>query len=308
MDQGLALRAQAAEGKRRDRHFARRARDGFGRGGCAPARTSPIFSQEARGGAMISKPIAAEGKSLRVALVDDDNLFRESLGLNLAEAGYDVVDFDNGEDALSFLLGGDRIDALLLDWRMPGLDGLGVLRRLRAARSDIPVIFLTVLGDQNNEEAALRLGAVDFIDKSRRLPIILQRLALIAEGPKVQMPAARGADPTTEGLRVGKLELRADIRRAFWAERQVDLTLTEYEIVRLLAEEAGHDVTYRQIYDLVRGRDFAVGSGDDGYRANVRAFIKRIRKKFKDVDDDFDMIENYPGYGYRWRGRDSRAQ
>src|SRR3546814_17436769 len=81
----------------------------------------------------------------------------------------------------------------------------------------------------------------------------------------------------------------------------VDLTLTEFAIVLFLVSQQGGDVSYRQIYDIVRGKDFVAGYGPDGYRANVRSFIKRIRKKFRDVDDNFDGIENYPVFGYRRR-------
>ena len=77
--------------------------------------------------------------------------------------------------------------------------------------------------------------------------------------------------------------------------------LTEFAIVHFLVARPGADVTYRQIYDLVRGKDFIAGYGPDGFRSNVRSFIKRIRKKFRDVDPEFDHIENYPGFGYRWR-------
>lgn len=240
----------------------------------------------------------------RIAIVDDDDLFRESLGLNLAEEGFEVVDFDCGEAALEFFLGGENADAVLLDWRMPGIDGLGVLRSLRQRRIETPVIFLTVLSDEIYEEAALKWGAVDFIDKSRRLSIILQRLKLITAGAK-PMPG----DSTSESsvLRDGLLELRLDIKRAFWNDEQIDLTLTEFAIVRYLVTRPGADVTYRQIYDLVRGKDFVAGYGPDGYRANVRSFIKRIRKKFRDVDPAFDCIENYPGFGYRWRNETAVA-
>jgi two-component system response regulator ChvI len=85
-----------------------------------------------------------------------------------------------------------------------------------------------------------------------------------------------------------------------WVGRVVDLTLTEFKILTLLAEKAGRDVSYREIYDLVHGKDFIAGHGSEGYRANVRTFIKRIRKKFRDVDPGFDHIENYAGFGYRW--------
>jgi two-component system response regulator ChvI len=163
------------------------------------------------------------------------------------------------------------------------------------------VIFLTVLSDDIYEEAALAGGAVDFIDKSRRLPILIRRLRLIAAGVRpaagpMLEPAALAPAP----LRLGRLELRFDTSRAFWGGRPVDLTLTEFRILALLADRAGQDVGYREIYDLVHGKDFVAGHGAEGYRANVRTFIKRIRKKFRDRDPDFDRIDNYPGFGYRW--------
>jgi len=236
-----------------------------------------------------------------VALVDDDDLFRESLGLNLSEEGYDVVEFPNGQLAIDFLLSNSpeaqKVDVILLDWRMPVMDGLEVLRRLRAARYEVPVIFLTVLSDEIYEEAALKFGAVDFIDKSRRLSIILQRLKLITNGPKAQ----HADGPAEAVFRSGPLELNNETRRAFWRGEQVDLTLTEYTIVAFLASRPGEDVTYRQIYDLVRGKDFVAGYGAEGFRANVRAFIKRIRKKFREVDGTFDGIETLYGVGYRYK-------
>jgi two-component system, OmpR family, response regulator ChvI len=245
-----------------------------------------------------------EPQPARVVIVDDDDLFRESLGLNLAEEGYEVVDFPDGESVLTFFDEGNPADAVLLDWRMPGLDGLGVLRRLRETRVETPVIFLTMLSDEIYEEAALKWGAVDFIDKSRRLQIILGRLKLITDGAKAL--AGTGALGVGEvdaagNVRRGPLELRLGIHRAYWKEGQVDLTLSEFAIIRFMVTQSGRDVTYRQIYDIVRGKDFVAGFGEDGYRANVRSFIKRIRKKFRDVDEDFDRIDNYPGFGYRWR-------
>jgi two-component system response regulator ChvI len=230
-------------------------------------------------------------------LVDDDDLFRESLGLNLIDEGYEVSSFANGRDVLAYLDRGGGADVMLLDWRMPNLTGLDVLRQIRAAGVTIPVIFLTVLSDDIYEEAALESGAVDFIDKSRRLPILLRRLQLIAEGgrPSIEPEPARDS-----ALQLGRLTLRFDISRAVWAGRILDLTLTEFKILTLLAEKAGQDVGYREIYDLVHGKDFIAGHGSEGYRANVRTFIKRIRKKFRDVDPRFDHIENYAGFGYRW--------
>jgi two-component system, OmpR family, response regulator ChvI len=232
-------------------------------------------------------------------LVDDDDLFRESLGLNLIDEGYEVTSFDNGRDALAYLDAGGGADAMLLDWRMPQLTGIEVLRSMRGRGIAIPVIFLTALSDDIYEEAALAGGAVDFIDKSRRLPILVKRLQLITEGAR---PAADADPPRPDALTLGQLELRFDTNRALWAGNTVELTLTEFKILALLVEKEGQDVGYREIYDLVHGKDFIAGHGAEGYRANVRTFIKRIRKKFRDSDPDFDHIHNYAGFGYRWTG------
>ena len=240
----------------------------------------------------------------RIVLVDDDELFRESLEQNLRDNGYVVRAFDRGEPALSCFESGGGADVVLLDWKMPEMNGIEVLRRLRQINQDVPVIFLTVLSDQIYEEAALSSGAVDFVEKSRSFTILLRRMGLILGGIKVG-PGA-GAVATQSGdesleLVIGGLQLKLDSSRAFWRGGQVELTLTEFEIVRFLASRTGQDIRYREIYDLVHGRGFVAGEGPEGYRANVRTFIKRIRQKFRNIDAKFEHIENYPGFGYRWR-------
>jgi two-component system response regulator ChvI len=242
-------------------------------------------------------PAAVPGsRQTRLLLVDDDDFFRESLGLNLLDEGFLVTSFGGGADALGFFENGGEADVLLLDWRMPGLDGLEVLRQLRRRGIEIPVIFLTALSDDIYEEAALEGGAVDFIDKSRRLSILLKRLSLIVDAhrPRQETIAKQGV------AEHGELILRLDTSRAYWRGSEVELTLTEFNILLLLTGRSGEDVPYRDIYDLVHGKDFIAGYGAEGYRANVRTFIKRIRKKFRDIDSSFDMIGNYAGFGYRW--------
>ena len=91
--------------------------------------------------------------------------------------------------------------------------------------------------------------------------------------------------------------------RAFWHGTRIDLTISEFKVLCDLVTHAGIDRTYRQLYDAVRGEGFAVGHGHDGHRVNVRGYIKRIRKKFRDVDPAFDEIENYASFGYHWRER-----
>ncbi len=241
-----------------------------------------------------NRPSKAERQGTRVVLIDDDDMFRESLGLNLSDEGFDVVQFVDGPSGLMFFSSGNGADIVLLDWRMPDMDGLEVLRRLRKGGHGVPVVFITVLSDNVYEEAALEGGAVDFIEKSRSFPVLLQRIRLITEGAKT----IGGEDAI---LRRGDLDLRLDSCRAEWKGAQVNLTLTEFHIVHLFCTRAGADVSYRQIYDIVHGEEFVAGQGAEGYRANVRAFITRIRQKFQKIDPEFTHIENYPGFGYRWR-------
>ena len=178
------------------------------------------------------------------------------------------------------------------------MNGLEVLHELRARGIARPVILLTGLTDDAFEEAALAAGAMDFIDKSRRWPILVRRIELIVEAARGN--AERPPQQMPEAIWLGPLELRFDINRARWDDQTVDLTLTEFQIVSLLATTRGQDVSYRDIYDIVHGKDFAAGHGAVGYRVNVRSFIKRIRSKFREVDPAFNQIQNYPKFGYRW--------
>jgi len=255
-------------------------------------------------------PTSAEGtesstsiRSVRILLVDDDETFRESLSMTLTDEGFGVLAMPDGPSALTCLAGGNPADVILLDWRMPGMSGLEVLHALRERGIKTPVIFLTGLTDDVFEEKALASGAVDFIDKSRRWPILIRRIELVAEAAAVVAEHKESPDV----MRVGRLELRFDINRARWAEKTLDLTLTEFRIVALLIKNAGDDVSYREVYDLVRGKDFVAGQGPEGYRVNVRTFIKRIRNKFRAVDPDFDRIKNYANFGYRWLTDDAPA-
>jgi two-component system, OmpR family, response regulator ChvI len=232
--------------------------------------------------------------AVRVVVVDDDDLFRETLGLNLIDEGCEVTSFSGGPATLEHFGSGAHADVILLDWRMPKMNGLEVLRSLRRAGNTTPVIFLTALSEDIYEEAALEGGAVDFIDKSRSLPILVRRLRLIAAGRRP--PQSSDATKTGEVLRLGRLELRFDINRASWSGTPIDLTPSELKIVVLLARRSGEDVPYREIYDLVHGKGFTAGHGGEGYRINV----KRIRKKFREVDPEFEHIANYAGFGYRY--------
>ncbi|MEM1019458.1 MAG: response regulator transcription factor [Pseudomonadota bacterium] len=233
-----------------------------------------------------------------VYVVDDDDLFRESLSRNLVAFGHYVRTYSDGQTFL------DHVDeseggVILLDWKMPGLNGIEVLQTLRESGNQMPVIFLTVLGDQIYEEAALAGGAVDFIEKSRSFSIVQRRIELILQGNRAQPNNDKAQ--REELITVGQMVVDNVSRRIRWKDIDVPLTLTEFKMVRYMAEQDGRDVDYRSLYDLVHGEGFTAGEGEHGYRANVRAFIKRIRQKFRAVDDTFDCIGNYPGFGYRWQ-------
>ncbi|WP_368744619.1 response regulator transcription factor [Desertibaculum subflavum] len=235
--------------------------------------------------------------ALPVIVVDDDPLLVRTLAGNLEDAGIRTRTFTEGSAAVDWFNHGGRAAAVMLDWHMPALDGMAVLRRLRTAGIESPILFLTGHSQPIYEEAALGGGAVDFIDKSKSFSIILQRLRLaLGRG------GAAAITVMSEPAPVGDQALTLDVAsaRAFWCGRQVDLTIGEFRVVRLLAERAGRDVSYREIYDSVRGEGFLAGSGEEGYRANVRAMVKRIRQKFRGVDEKFDALANYPGFGYRW--------
>jgi len=230
-----------------------------------------------------------------VWVVDDDVLFSESLSRNLVDAGYCTRIFQDGPATLHHLAGGPEADLVLLDWKMPGMTGIEVLQRLRTRKVEIPVIFLTALSDQIYEEAGLLNGAVDFVEKSRSFSILLKRIELTLGGRRQKDAADQPAV-----ARYGDLVLRHDSHRAGWKGEGVDLTLTEFGMLTYLVENADRDVSYRELYDIVHGEGFVAGEGEAGYRTNVRAFIKRIRHKFREIDADFALIRNYPGFGYKW--------
>jgi two-component system response regulator ChvI len=181
---------------------------------------------------------------------------------------------------------------------MPGLTGIEVLQKAREVGVKTPMILLTTLTDPIYEESALDNGAVDFVEKSRSFSILLKRVELILSGAPRKTEKNHGGDGI---LTVGPLELRSESHRALWTDKEVPLTLSEFDIVKLMASRSGTDVSFKDIHHLVHGEGFVVGFGPEGYRANVRTYIKRIRKKFRDIDEQFDAIKNYPGFGYSWR-------
>lgn len=243
-----------------------------------------------------------QGTLPHVVVVDDDALFLKTFAANIESAGYRVSVFNHPTEALDKLLTERAPDACILDWQMPEMDGLDLLRCLKAGKFEAPVMFLTSMNQPLFEETAFEHGAIEFVDKTRSLSVILKRLERLIAAPKpTQSTTAR------RGEEIGGLKLDHESKRGFWRGQQVGLSVGEFDVVALLAAKAGTDVSYRQIYDVIQDMGFLGGRGPEGYRANVRAAIKRIRKKFTELDPQFDALKNYPGFGYRWDNQDPRA-
>jgi len=234
--------------------------------------------------------------AIRILFVEDDDCFREVLAADLSDRGFDVQSFSDGASLLSALDAVPDADLILLDWKLPNMPGIDLLPRLRRRGINLPVVFLTGHTQSTHENLAFDRGATDFIDKARGVDVLVRRLRRAVEAAK-----AAATDLQLDARVVcGKLVLRAAVSRAYWNEVEVGLTVGEYNVVHLLAANAGRYVTYRSIYDRLRYEGFLAGPGALGYRANVRTVIKRIRKKFLAIDPTFDEIKNYANFGYCW--------
>ena len=232
----------------------------------------------------------------RVIIVDRDAQLAQKVGRTLG--AFEVVHAATGAAAFDELTANPDFSVLVVGWNLPNSTAMQFLSELEKRGIRIPAIVLIDDYCVLYEETALTLGAADVVAKSRGSRILSQRIMLIAEG--VRSPQQQPKDDD-EAFTFGELTLRSKSCRAFWRTRQVPLTLTEYNIVGLMVRNAPHCQSYREIYDVVHGRGFFAGDGSDGYRLNVRTLIKRIRKKFCNLDTEFDEIETCPGTGYRWR-------
>ena len=222
---------------------------------------------------------------------------REIVSSELEWHGFAVHSFADGDALLGSLDAVGQADVIVLDWWLPTISGIDLLPRLRKLGVNLPVVFLTSHPVPANEQLAFERGALDFVDKTRGVKILASRLKLAAKSGK---PAA--APEAEKPIICGKLVLSPGTGRAYWNEVDVGLTVSEYDIVHFLASNVGNYETYRAIYDIQYYEGFAAGLGEQGYRTNVRSSIKRIRRKFCEVDSTFSEIQNSQTHGYRWRG------
>ena len=232
---------------------------------------------------------------IRLIFVDDDDDYREAATAEIVDLGFVVESFADGASMLASVADGVDADVIVLDWSMPAMSGIDLLPRLRREGIRLPVVFLTGRSSPSHEHLAFDRGALDFVDKSRGVPILAKRIHAIVKSSK--RPPELEVDETQH---CGRLMLKPRVSRAFWDAVDVNLTLTEFNIVRLLASNVGSHVTYRAVYDCMHHVGFIAGSGEMAIEPMSVQSIKRIRNKFRLVDPEFAEIENYPSFGYRW--------
>jgi two-component system response regulator ChvI len=227
----------------------------------------------------------------RIALVDDDKNIQTSVAMALEAEGFTVTTYSDGESALAGLLK-DPAELVVLDIKMPRMDGMEVLKKLRE-KSAMPVIFLTSKDDEMDQFLGLRLGADDYITKPFSQRLLIERIRTILRREKMRQEAVQAVQPSLTAR--GPIMLDEDRHLCTWRGKVIDMTVTEFLLVRNLVGSPGHIKSREQLMDDAYGENAYV---DD---RTIDSHIKRIRKKFKDVDPDFDHIETVYGMGYRFK-------
>jgi len=228
-----------------------------------------------------------------IALVDDDRNILTSVSIVLEAEGYEVTTFTDGASALASL-SQTPPDVAILDIKMPRMDGMELLRRLRL-KSDLPVIFLTSKDEEIDELLGLRMGADDYIRKPFSQRLLVERIRAVLRRRMVIEDATAERAESDKVIVRGKLEMDPMRHSSLWEGEPVTLTVTEFLILHALAMRPGFVKSRDQLMDAAYDDQVYV---DD---RTIDSHIKRIRKKFRDVDNEFNSIETLYGVGYRYR-------
>jgi len=227
-----------------------------------------------------------------IALVDDDRNILTSVSIALEAEGYRIMTYTDGASALDGFKTSPP-DLAILDIKMPRMDGMETLRRLRQ-KSDIPVIFLTSKDEEIDELFGLKMGADDFIRKPFSQRLLVERVkAVLRRAIPKDATAVKEVD--TKVLERGLLRMDPERHTCTWKSDPVTLTVTEFLILQALASRPGVVKSRNALMDAAYDDQVYV---DD---RTIDSHIKRLRKKFKAVDDAFDMIETLYGVGYRFK-------
>ncbi|MCL4678352.1 MAG: response regulator transcription factor [Alphaproteobacteria bacterium] len=225
----------------------------------------------------------------KIILVDDDRNITASLSMVLEAEGFSVETYSDGESGLDAI---KRInpDLVVLDIKMPRMDGMEVLKKIRE-NSEIPVIFLTSKDDEIDQLLGLRMGADDYITKPFSQRLLIERIRVLLRRQDLKNEPQKAS--AQQNIIYGDIELDEARHLCTWRGEPVNLTVTEFLLVKALVTRPGHVRTRDQLIDMAYGENIYV---DD---RTVDSHIKRIRNKFKKVDDNFDQIETLYGVGYK---------
>ncbi len=256
--------------------------------------TVPDSTTDAVPGTGAPDSASTQVRKLQIALVDDDRNILTTVSIALQAEGFATRIYSDGETALKALLDNPP-DLAVFDIKMPKMDGMELLRRLRA-QSPLPVIFLTSKDDENDEEAGLQLGADDYIAKPFSLRLLIARIRAILRRaePLVagEAPSSASSEPQPASLNRGRLFMDPARHQVSWDDQTVSLTVTEFLILEALAIRPGVIKSRNQLMDAAYPDDVFV---DD---RTVDSHIKRMRRKFRLVDPTFDAIDTLYGAGY----------
>jgi two-component system response regulator ChvI len=229
-----------------------------------------------------------------IALVDDDRNILTSVAIALQAEGFVIRVYSDPVLALKALTDNPP-DLVVLDIKMPQMDGMELLRRLREF-SSVPAIFLTSKDDELDEALGLAMGADDYVSKPFSQRLLIARIRAILRRQELARGegAASSEEPEQALLERGRLIMDPARHKVLWDGRDVSLTVTEFLILEALAQRPGVVKNRNQLLDVAYQDDVYV---DD---RTIDSHIKRIRRKFRVVDSNFDSIETLYGVGYRF--------
>jgi DNA-binding response OmpR family regulator len=227
-----------------------------------------------------------------VAVVDDEDNIRETLAFALRRDGYPVELYAHGLEAWTAFQ--RKLPGLVvLDILMPEMDGLELCRRIRSLSESVPIIFLTSRDDEIDRVLGLEIGADDYLCKPFSMRELLARVKVLFRRAALDQNTTRPNDNAP--LRIGELELDLQRYTMRWKAAPVSLTVTEFMMLHALVRHPGHVKTRKQLRQD--------GYPHDAYVSDrtIDSHIKRLRRKFEEVDPEFDRIETVYGLGYRYK-------
>jgi two-component system response regulator ChvI len=229
--------------------------------------------------------------SATIALVDDDENILTTVAMALEAEGFAVRTYSDGSEALDALIA-EPPNLAVLDIKMPGLDGMELLNKLRRV-SQLPAIFLTSKDDEIDEMLGLKMGADDYIRKPFSQRLLIERIRAVLRRASAKNKEIDDKD--SDVVRRGDLLMDQSRHLVSWKDKPVQLTVTEFLILEVLARRPGHVKSRDQLMDAAYDDNIYV---DD---RTIDSHIKRLRRKLKAVDTEFDSIETLYGLGYRYK-------